>query len=624
MDKRFAVENIAEALTTRQFPSITMWNRLEPRPRTNNFDRALRAEVRDALWMLTKQWQMGEFHGDDAGSPIFAKVQVGLTRMRKYKAGDGSAEKFDDSVPLEAKVERRPIPFVVEGKDISLDIRLLMGRQWLKMVSAVGNYAQAFTNQYGIDLPDPTHKEDAHLCAHPEVWQAVSAVAGRRMDGGKLYLHLTSEPAGHASDDIPVLAIHRLSIDDLGTTFVQWFESSFFQPPRTSKDAWIADRLEYQFGCSAPDGGGEKVFVADEYYQGHLDWYNLDIDKAAKTLGKVAGEDNTQPPPDLQSLIPVQVTYDGMPNTRWWTFEDRRVNFAGIKPDTTDLGKLLFIEFGLVYANDWFLIPYSLPAGSVARVQGMAVTNVFGERFWIEAAGSGHDDNWQRWSMFTVNTKWKREEIADTSLLLLPVAAKVQEGKPVEEVMMLRDEVANMVWGVERIVPLATGQGKSGFEVATETTAFYRQFLDQRLHANPGDRPILDYKAKISYQVMNSVPENWIPFVPVHIPGDNREIQVQRAAMPRVLEGDPDDPEKVQPRTVLLREGLDHRPADVYFLHEEEVPRAGVIVVQSYQRTRWRNGTVFVWLGARKQTGRGEGTSGLGFDRIVDVQPAHE
>ena len=30
------------------------------------------AEVRDALWMLTRQWQMGEFEGDDAGSPIEA------------------------------------------------------------------------------------------------------------------------------------------------------------------------------------------------------------------------------------------------------------------------------------------------------------------------------------------------------------------------------------------------------------------------------------------------------------------------------------------------------------------------------------------------------------------------
>ena len=53
---------------------VTVWNRLEGRPRTVEFDRALRAEVRDALWMLTRQWQLGEFRGDDAGSPVLAQL----------------------------------------------------------------------------------------------------------------------------------------------------------------------------------------------------------------------------------------------------------------------------------------------------------------------------------------------------------------------------------------------------------------------------------------------------------------------------------------------------------------------------------------------------------------------
>jgi hypothetical protein len=47
------------------------------------------------------------------------------------------------------------------------------------------------------------------------------------------------------------------------------------------------------------------------------------------------------------------------------------------------------------------------------------------------------------------------------------------------------------------------------------------------------------------------------------------------------------------------------------------VPRAGVRVTQSFQRTRWHQGEVFVWVGVRKTTGRGEGSSGLAFDRLV-------
>jgi hypothetical protein len=100
----------------------------------------------------------------------------------------------------------------------------------------------------------------------------------------------------------------------------------------------------------------------------------------------------------------------------------------------------------------------------------------------------------------------------------------------------------------------------------------------------------------IRYQVMNTVPENWIPFIPVHVPGDSRTIQLQRAGLPRILDGDPDPPGKVQPRTVLLREGLDRSPAQTFFVFEEEVPRAGAQLMQCFERTRWRDGRVYTWL----------------------------
>ena len=69
MDRRFLIPDIRQALETKAFPTITMWNRQEGRPRTDNFKRALQAEVRDALWMLSRQWQLGEWLGEDAGFP---------------------------------------------------------------------------------------------------------------------------------------------------------------------------------------------------------------------------------------------------------------------------------------------------------------------------------------------------------------------------------------------------------------------------------------------------------------------------------------------------------------------------------------------------------------------------
>jgi hypothetical protein len=116
------------------------------------------------------------------------------------------------------------------------------------------------------------------------------------------------------------------------------------------------------------------------------------------------------------------------------------------------------------------------------------------------------------------------------------------------------------------------------------------------------------------------VPEHWIPFIPVHKENDTREIQLQRASMPRIIEGDTRPIEKIKPRTALLSAGLTGTHKTPYFVHEEEVPRAGVRVSQSFQRTRWYGGKIVTWLGVRKQTGRGEGTSGLAFDQLVSTR----
>lgn len=613
------IANISLALAQQAFPSITLWNRLEGRPGAADFSRALRAEVRDALWMLTKQWQLGEFRGDDAGSPVMAKIHMTTSPLHKYQPGAHAVRPFPDDLPLEAAVEQRTIPFRQGEQEIALDLRLQMGRQWLKLVEGVAPLRQAYIGRYGIDLPDPSNEADATVCAHAEVRAQFSAVAGRAMDGAKLYFYLKSNAAHHAYDGIPGVLPHQQGdIDAAAARFIAWFEALYTQPEQ-SEDAWKPACLEYQFACAAPSGAGEAVYTADEYAQGRLDWYSLDIDMARETLGAPGGVVPAAPPPLIQSFIPSAITFDGMPNTRWWAFEDGRTNFGDIKPDTRELAKLLLIEFGLVYANDWFLFPVTLRCGSIAQVRGLAVTNVFGERFWIEPAGKGADENWQRWSMYTTSVKGHSDVPAELSLLLLPTAPSVQEGAAREGVMLVRDEVANMVWGIEETVPMPDGSSTRGSEAAAELKGHLQRLVDASIAIGGPQRAAVPYAAPIRYRVMNAVPENWIPFIPVHVPGDNREVQLQRAAMPRILAGDPNAPERVRPRTSLLREGLDRIPPESYFVHEEEIPRAGTRLSQAFQRTRWYGGRVVVWLGARKGTGRGEAASGLAFDQIVHV-----
>jgi len=610
MSERTDNNGILIAADFQRYPTITLWNRLEGRPRIANFDRALKAEIRDPLWMLSKQWQMGEFKGEDAGSAILAKVHMKTTRLTKYQSGEDSVAPFDGDIPLEVKVEHQAIPFQTGTQKIALDLRLLMGRHWLKMLDKDGfTLKNEYLSNYGFIAPDPNSKDDVQICAHVEVWQQFAAVASRSVDGYKLYQDLKN-----GGDQVLAPVGFEAQLDTLRDKFIQWFEKLYYQPIEEENPSWKPSYLEHQFACSAPKNGQEQVLIADEYYHGHLDWHNLDIHNKKTTLPDI--DDNGEPSSVENtytlSFLPSPVEFGGMPHSRWWTLEDWKTNFGNINPNTTDLNQLMLLDFGLNYANDWLMMPFTLPVGSIANVGGVMITNTFGERIWIEAAGKGNDEDWQRWSMFNLNVRGNMDVPADLSLLLLPAAPKVLEGQPLEEIFMLRDEIANMVWGVESKIPLATGKSKSGKKAGIELKAKYQQFVTP---ATP--IPTIENEATIQYRIVNTVPYQWIPFIPVHKDADKRQIQLQRAAMPRILEGNTNTPQKVEPRTSILREGLDQIDKSPYFIHEEEVPRSGIRVHKSFQRTRWLNGEVFTWVGFRKQVGRGEGHSGLMFDDVI-------
>src|SRR5215468_3756293 len=614
----FAITDMKSALREKRHPTVMIWNRIEGRPRTVNFERALRAEVRDALWMLTRQWQSGELRAEDGGSPVFARTQVDTTRLTRYQAGSASPRAFDPDLPLEAQTEWRPQQFTAGTDKIALDLRLILGRRWLKQVAAVGPYADLFTSKYKFDLPDPSRRDSAAICAHPEVWQSFAAVAGRAMDGGDLYRYLVSDTAHRAYDGIAVLDHDKPALDAEAGKFVAWVRREFSQLTSAGNPAWRPSRFEYQIACGAPAADAERVYVADEYRGGSLDWHSFDVDSGAAFPGPETADPRATA---VRTLLPVPVTYPGMPHPRWWTIEDGRTNFGDIRPDTTDLAKLLFIEFGLVYSNDWFMVPFTVAAGSLITVQGIAVTTVFGERFWIERAGSDSADAWQRWSLFTLDDRSTTQAAADNALLMLPTVPKVQDGPLLEEVLMIRDEMANMVWGIEKTVPAPDGQGRSGATAGRET----REYHERLVHEGPTAvaTPLLENDARIRYALTSTVPEHWIPFIPAMASGSQRGTELQRASMPRVIEGDPLRPfASVKPRTSLLRTGLDAMQPAPFFVPEEEIPRSGARVILQFRRARGADGRAVVWLAARKLVGRGEGSGGLTFDQIADKPAA--
>src|SRR5919109_5355931 len=84
--------------------SAVLWNRLEGRPRSDDLTRPLRAEVRDPAWMLARQWQFGEFEGQDAGAPIQAKLFAHTQLPDENPTGTDNPLPYNPDIPLEVVV----------------------------------------------------------------------------------------------------------------------------------------------------------------------------------------------------------------------------------------------------------------------------------------------------------------------------------------------------------------------------------------------------------------------------------------------------------------------------------------------------------------------------------------
>lgn len=608
------------------------WNRLEPRARRDDFERVLKAEIHDPLWMLTRQWQFGEFKGEDTGSAILAKIKLETSRICKYKLRNEVVADYDPNIPLEAIVESEPMPFDYRQ-------RVLVGQRWLKILDQYGgadfnkkSYLEKYISDFPLELPVLQEEEDASIkvqkarvLANAELKQFLRAVSGRAFDG--IQLLQTIHEVINGLKPLSLLTVdhtHWTFINPAMPVFTQWCGHKFAAVTNQSS-AWNPSQLEYQFSCALPNKEGDNtVLKADEYYQGKVDWYAFDVEDPENNnvTPVLLNPEQKGVHTEIISVIPSEAEFGGMPNTRWWEFEDSEIDLGNIKAQKTDVAKILLSEFALIYSNDWFLVPYAVPVGSLSQVAGIVVTDVFGQKTFIQAVNQGQTDDWSGWGMFNLSNRRSDPEnlkAADTRLFIPPSLPKVQESTPYESVHFVRDEMANLVWAVESKVQDLLGKGMDGHAAAAEL-----QLLMEGVKSIIPAIPEAMYK----YILSNTVPENWIPFMAVHVDADNRAIQLQRASMPREVE---DEFLQIRPRTDILRQGMSklmdretrpfsdpnvERSALPYFINEEEVPKAGIEVYTTHQRARWYNGRIFHWRGRRKIMGRGEGSSGLQFDHL--------
>jgi hypothetical protein len=569
--------------------SITIYHRLEPRARNGDPDVGLEARIADPLWMLGRQWQLGESRGEDAASPVSVRVRLRTSRLSRWQPGPlvpaigppQLARDYDPSeLPLEMLVEEE-----ASAQPLTLRAAAGAGLRFADDLRAVGlaHLVSVYLERYPLQLPPEA------LAVDPAAPATLAVFGGRAPDGGRIAVDLARTLPNTLPTDPALTVADMATLLPIAIRWFAWFTAEVAPPVESG--TWLPERMEYRFSVAAPIDGGELALTANDYGGGGLDWYDLDPAPGA-TLGTSGGEVSDI----VRAVLPTPVTFPGMPAERWWQYEDASVDLGSMDAAPDDLARLLLVEFATVFGNDWFIVPVDLPFASVTRVGSVVVTNTFGEQILI--APTDHAvQNGGLWRMFDPAAPggFGRPGVGVDALVLPPVLATHLEGAPLEEVLLLRDEMANMAWAVERVV-----EGPSGASLS-RTEQWHRRIAEAAAN-QPAPSPPL---APLKYTVESTVPDHWIPLLPVQLDSTRRAVRLVRGAMLRYGDG---DPVPVAPIGRLLE------PEQPLALFEEEVPRAGSRVTRVPVLARWLDGSTVHWIGRRKRTGRGEGSSGLRFD----------
>ena len=585
-------------------PSITTWARLEPRTSGGDVETGFAARVHDPLWLLARQWQVGEFRGEDAGTPIVARWRARLAPVTRYHPGPVplntrfEAGRYDPGVPLETQVERQPLrraagsAAIASGLD-GLRLAVETGQHFLRLLrlqSTARDHSDTIRKAYAVPPLPPGLRE----MLDPETAAFADLVAGRALDGRRLRAAL-GPPANPRIDR--ALGIDPGDLAEVEAACREWiaWSDALFSEPGAGAETWQHDRLEYAFSLSTrlgEDAFGERTLTAEKYDDGTLDWYSFDYNGhvAMGTAGDPPGEVVTR------TVIPAPVTFHGMPAPRFWELEDARIDLGALQPGATELAQVLLVETLTGYGNDWYVIPIELPVGALVEARSLVVTDTFGVRTLLRPTGDpALADRARGWRMFSLSFLAAPGDDATPSatnlFFLPPTLALPLEGPVLEEVMLLRDELANLAWAIERRLetPMETG-----LETARDVVDLGPE------PSGPREPP--------RYRLASPIPVHWVPLLPVQVAPGSAEVRLARGAV-LDIEG---ERRVVEARARLLRAGEPGR----LLIHEEEVPREGVVVRRTWQAARWHDGRLFVWAGNRAAIGRGEASSGLAFDAL--------
>ncbi len=284
------------------------WIRLHPSPVDETLAIAVQARLHDPLWLLGRQWQFGELRHDGGATPVDVRVEGAVAPLARLRGGGADVTTGRPTAitargtPLEALVEREVIR--EQGAE-QLRLRSEAGLHLLRMLRAAG-VAEARV-AFWIAEGEFSLPADAVLDGPGRAW--LEMVQGRIPDGSRLPATISARMAAGGSTP---------PIDPAEATVLRaWlaWAGDRFELPAAGPATWSPEHMEYAFSVAAPGANGEVVLNAPEYVEGKLEWYHFE--QGSGTLGVTE-----QPTVRRAFRVPAPLDFAGMPNPRFWTFED--------------------------------------------------------------------------------------------------------------------------------------------------------------------------------------------------------------------------------------------------------------------------------------------------------------
>jgi hypothetical protein len=534
------------------------WIQMKPFGMDTTMATELRAPVLDPVWLLARQWQFGEFHHDGGSSPVDIEVTLAFAQPSRMQATAGPPTPVEIRLgrsPLEAVIEQEAVP--EDGLD-GLRLRAESGLRLRRLLSAAGLTAQADVWAARGPFVPP-----ARAILDDETRDWYDLMAGRVADARRILGLVARIVSGQ--DTITVVVPGELDVLKVWLAGTGIWEHS-----ARGLGNWDPEQLEYRLSAGAVVGAGEVVLDVPEYVEGTLDWYAFDVSDLSLGLTGQTGFARFH-------RLPVPLHFVGMPNNRFWSFEDPDINFDLLelfsrtdrRPSTATM---MALEFALSYGDDWCQVPLPLPAHAICEVRSVVITDCFGDTVTAQRPAG-------RWNLFRPDDPLAPDGLGTVFVNAAPNL--VLDGDPLEEVHFLRDEQANLAWAIETQVPHPLGGSRPPVPPAD------------------AERPAAAVGTSWTLSPV-TLARNWFPLVPV------------AEAIGRLAVGTLWTARDARPAGRVLSELLPSK-----LLHDNEVPSEGVQVTRSWQAARATDGTLHLWIGRAKAPRQTELAPGLRFD-VVD------